>query len=58
MTQLIVLTSDDLKTLERGGVLEWKGNKDVRLICGESAKEGVERYQKLTESEGLNEEEN
>lgn len=55
MTELIVLSSDDLKSLERGGVLEWNGNKDVRLICGESTKEGVERYQKLVESEGVNE---
>ena len=51
MTELIVLSSDDLKSLERGEVLEWNGNKDVRLIRGESIKEGVERYQKLTESE-------
>jgi hypothetical protein len=55
MTELIVLSSDDLKTLERGGVLEWNGNKDIRLIFGESIEEGVERYQKLAESEGVNE---
>ena len=49
MMQLIVLSSEDLKTLERGGVLGC--NENVRLIRGESIKEGIERYQKLAESE-------
>lgn len=49
MTELIVLSSDDLKTLERGGVLGC--NENIRLIRGESIKEGVERYKKLSESE-------
>ena len=53
MTRLIVLSSDDLKTLERGGVLGCDEN--VRLIRGESVKEGIDRYyQKLAESEGVN----
>ena len=53
MTRLIVLSSEDLKTLERGGVLGW--NENVRLIRGESIKEGIEKYhQKLRESEGVN----
>lgn len=57
MTELIVLSSDDLKTLERGGVLGC--NENIRLIRGESVKEGIERYhQKLVESEGINEKEN
>lgn len=58
MTELIVLSSDALKSLERGEVLEWNGNKDVRLIRGESIEEGVKRYQKLAESEGANDRSN
>ena len=49
MVQLIVLTPDDLKSLEQGKILDC--GEDMQIMCDLSIQDATKR---LTESEGVN----
>lgn len=53
MTNVIVISKDQLENLLRGGIEKVKGEKTV-IVRGESIKEGVDRYKKFMESEVKN----